>query len=807
MMEFDLLDDAEEILQPLCLCLNQDSSRVGVGHHKGYVIYRIHRRTAPVGTEETSSSSSAAASSFTGPSFYTTIEAVFPPRRGTQSSTPSTWDLHECAPSPHAVASTVGISRVRKVSSDHHDEVDNDTLLDALPHNPSLQHMGKPLENRESEENQVTLEGNSVNFNPVGNSATTMASTLLGQNFSRWTEQQKDAPLPTETGVGAMALLYKTQFVAAVGGGPYPVGPKNVVKIFLTGDMWADREICVPDPVEEIRLDHRLIIILTTKELRLHSFETELCIFSVPLWADTAPTTSRPSTSNSPLFSASVSLNSTRLQQLNLGTSVTAASVSAASTKRFVAPLAIDYSKKCIAFRSSMVGFSLVRYDAGVSLCNRVNAELLATVSVAHEHTLSSLAMDLNGDIRSSGSNSASGSMRWHIATCSERGTIIRVWRYYERRDELPCAVDTTTSSAPYSSEVAVKGTIVEEDSSRTLPGYFVRIREVRNASLPTPIFQMRFLGEAFLFCIAWNTLKVFFVGEQEPPKPYDISTKDPSKSAITQNCYSSLHHLSVVSAYFNSEWAACECPLPLTDVVFLPKWVNTTSGELRQHLLRGVGSSCRMTVDGNGVEREMSRVSTNPEIPTPVSLLNDIQVAQPTSQSSLVGTVPVRSKPQDFGGILRRYVLQMAPMVESAGRVARNYWGFGGESKDAVRSTENDVTNDYSQKRDYTTMTEIAQSVVVWWEQPTYWQVEYMTKSLSLPNNTTTITTTNNTTTTTTGTTTNTGEAFPNRTKCPRPTVLYCVTCDGSAISFEFNPVKGTIECSKAMAVSSLEE
>ncbi|KAF8279015.1 hypothetical protein TcBrA4_0106100 [Trypanosoma cruzi] len=796
MLEFDLLDDAEEILQPLCLCLNQDSSRVGVGHHKGYVIYRIHRRPAPAGTEEASSSSAAASS--TGPPFYTTIEAVFPPRRGTQCSTPSTWDVHEGAPSPHAAASsTAGTSRARRMSGDHRDEVDHDTLLDALAHSPLLQRMGKPLESKEKEESQVTLEGTSVNSNPVGTSATTLASALLGQNFLRWTEEKRDAPLPTETGVGAMALLYKTQFVAVVGGGPYPVGPKNVVKIFLTGDMWADREICVPDPVEELRLDHRLVIILTTREMRLHSFETELCIFSVPLWADTVPT-SRPSTSTSPLFSASVSLNSTRLQQLNLGASVTAASTlaSAASATRFVAPLAIDYSKKCIAFRNAMVGFSLVRYDAEASLCNRVNAELLSTVSVAHEHALSSLAMDLNGDIRSSGSNTAYGSMRWHIATCSERGTIIRVWRYYERRGESPSTVDTTASSAPHSSDVAVKSTIAEEDSSRTLPGYFVRVREVRNASLPTPIFQMRFLGEAFLFCIAWNKLKIFFVGEQEQPKPYDISTKDPSKTVITQNSYSSLHHLSVVSAYFNSEWAACECPLPLTDDLFLPKWVNTTSGELRQHLLRGMGSSSRMTVSGNGVEGETSRVSADPEIPAPVSLLNDIQVSQSRSQSSLVGTVPARSKSQDFGGILRRYVLQMAPMVESAGRVARNYWGFGGESTEAARSGVNEVTNDYSQKRDYTTMTELAQSVVVWWEQPTYWQVEYMTKSLSRLSTTTT--TTNITTT---------GEVFLNRNKCPRPTVLYCVTCDGSAISFEFDPVKGTIECSKATAVSSLED
>ncbi|ESL08630.1 hypothetical protein TRSC58_03664 [Trypanosoma rangeli SC58] len=801
-MDFDLLDDAEEILQPLCLCLNQDFSRVGVGHHKGYVIYHVHRRATPAAAEREEGALCS------GPPFYTTIEAVFPPRRESQCSTPTSWDVPEHAPSlPYPSPFPEGGSETKEGPCEHQDEVDSDPLLDVLARSSSSRwRASKRSESREKdvepghleaekawqphvrEEQQVSPGGTAASAGVMlEGSRATSTSAVPDVDLARWMDQVRSVPLPMESGVGVMALLYKTRFVAVVGGGPYPVGPRNVVKIFLMGDKWADRNVCVPDPVEDLRLDHRLIIILTTKELRLHSFETGRCVFAVPLWVDQSPK-SGPATSTSSPFAATVPLPAAKLQQLKLGSSASAASSApTTSTTRFVALLDIDYSKKCVVFRSSMVGFSLVRYDAESSLSNRVNAELLATMPVAHEHALTSLAMDLSGELRSGGSsNAASGAVRWHIATCSERATLIRVWRYCEREAAARTLAHPAASTPSHPAEAGPKSVIDDhQGGGSNLPGYFVKIREVRNASLPTPIFQMRFLGETFLFCIAWNTIKVFFVGEQEKPRAYDVSTKDPSKTGRAQNCHSTLHHLGLVSAYFNSEWAACQSPLPLKDDVFLPRWVNTISGELRQHLLRGMSPTYRVT-DGDAAGNEAHRDHPALEGSISCSSPNRTQRFQVMSQSASVHAASSLSKSQEYGESFRRYVLQLAPIVESAGRAARFYWGYTGDSNEGATSREKEVTSMNSQERDYTTMTEIAQSLVVWWEQPAYWQVEYMTKAFLRVHTTTT------------------PEAFPSHSPCHHSTNLYCVTCDGSAVSFEFDPVTGTIECSKAIAVAS---
>ncbi|RNF00871.1 hypothetical protein TraAM80_07334 [Trypanosoma rangeli] len=796
-MDFDLLDDAEEILHPLCLCLNQDFSRVGVGHHKGYVIYHIHRCATPAAAEREEGALCS------GPPFYTTIEAMFPPRRESQCSTPTSWDVPERAP-PSPSPSPAGGGETKEGPCEHQGEVDNDPLLDVLARSLSSRcHASKWSESRGKDVESGHLEAEKAwqphkreeqQDSPGGTASSagvmfegsraTLTSAVPDADFARWMDQVRGVPLPTESGVGVMALLYKTRFVAVVGGGPYPVGPRNVVKIFIMGDIWADRNVCVPDPVEDLRLDHRLIIILTTRELRLHSFETGRCVFTVPLWVDQSPK-SGPATSTSSPFVASAPLPAAKLQQLKLGGSAAAASSApTTSTTRFVALLDIDYSKKCVAFRSSMVGFSLVRYDAESSLSNRVNAEFLATVPVAHEHALTSLAMDLNGELKSGGSsNAASGAVRWHIATCSERATLIRVWRYCEREAAARTLAHLAASTQSHPAEAGPKSVIDDQGGGSNLPGYFVKIREVRNASLPTPIFQMRFLGENFLFCIAWNTIKVFFVGEQEKPRAYDVSTKDPSKACRAQNCHSTLHHLGVVSAYFNSEWAACESPLPLTDGVFLPRWVSTASGELRHHLLRGIGSNCRMT-DGDAAENDAHRGHATLEGSTSCSSLNHTQHSQGMSQNASVHAASSLSKSQEYGESFRRYVLQLAPIVESAGRAARFYWGHRGDNNEGATNREKEVTTTNSQERDYTMMTEIAQSLVVWWEQPAYWQVEYMTKAFLRVHTATT------------------SEVFPSHSHYHHSTNLYCVTCDGSAVSFEFDPVTGTIECSKATAV-----
>lgn len=781
MSDFDMLEDAEEILYPLCLCLNQDFSRVGVGHQKGFVVYRVHRHPQESGTAR--------------PPFSTTLEMFFPPKHDTSSSTPTAWEM---------ASLTRGTNAADRRPSEDAGEIGENNLMDTFTDDPRLlgstraemneetrkkcgeggeddndddddgaRERGDGFDDEAEGKQQTPLEGAFTDPDMAQQERSTkrVPSTSFDPNSRLWEWQRSPVPSPTEMGVGVMALLYKTQFVAVVGGGPYPIGPRNVVKLFITGSVWADRSVRVPDPVEALRLDHWLLIILTTTELRMHNFETDQCVFALPLRDRDAPSSILLTQKGSVLAEGFFSAPAVNQEYDAQSSSKNRNSLNAAETvaTRYDVPFAIDYDKKCFAFRSSLRGFSLVRYDTELSHRDRVFAELLATMPNAHQHALASLAMYLVGDIRGSRSNAVGECGRWHIATCSERATLIRIWRFYEK-----------TETPADSSDVADAG-----DRDDEHPGFFLMVKEVRNESTPTPIFQMGFIGDNFLFCISQNTLKIFFVGESEEPKPYDISTKDPSKTMRAQNNQSSLRHLGLVSAFFRSEWAACTCPLPLTDGAFLPKWVHASSGPLRKHLLRGL-TSCGHGHEPRdaGGERSVSADAAN-SVSSPSG-------TRQSSETSRGASAPAsQSATTDFSALFGRYVsMQVPPLLENANKIARRYWGFGGNSGDsrAVEERESKVSDDVFEQREHTMMADVAQSVVLWWEQPAYWQLEYMTNA-------------------STRSSTSLGDASLPRAKCPEAVQLYCVTCDGAAVSFEFNPMEGTVECGAAAAVLRHEE
>ncbi|KAK7194394.1 hypothetical protein NESM_000355600 [Novymonas esmeraldas] len=70
-------------------------------------------------------------------------------------------------------------------------------------------------------------------------------------------------------GVAVMAFLYEQTWVALVGGGPTPMGPPNAVLFVCHGER--QHQLRMPDPVVRLLLDARLMFVLTTAELRLYT--------------------------------------------------------------------------------------------------------------------------------------------------------------------------------------------------------------------------------------------------------------------------------------------------------------------------------------------------------------------------------------------------------------------------------------------------------------------------------------------------------------------------------------------------------
>ncbi|AAZ12132.1 hypothetical protein, conserved [Trypanosoma brucei brucei TREU927] len=818
MEDFDFLDDAEEILQPLCFCTNQDYSRVGVGHQKGYVIYNVHRGgsgAAPSSAKEESWEGRGGSP----PSFYTTVEVKFP-RRESDCASPYTHFRTPSAASGPDAEMSCGVEEKVRASTSVGDRRECDVLLSTFDCNPSTGYgaflpdfaettadaygtSGQPPWKSEAAACAVGSDCALTNLQTAGLSwdqTTGDVLKLTTQNVDSSIRHSLVEPLPVEVGVGLMALLYRTQFVALVGGGPYPLGERNEVKIYVAGEIQEERTVPVPDPVVVVHLDHKLIIIFTTVELRLHSFETGQCVFSTPAQTDVT-VMNRPSLSpfhasgNSSAFNNfatdSLTGNCSMSSMKSVNDTVLGATTSSVRPTEgscdITAPFAIDFHRKFLVFSSSLFGFSLLRYASEDPLSAWRGPEMLGTKSPAHANRLVSLAVFVDGgatvDCGGAEYRSVGVGIRCHVASCSSRGTLIRVWRY----------VDDAEGSAEGGN-----------NSGTPLTGHFVMIRELRNVSVPTPIFHMMFLGEVFLFCVAHNTLKIFFAGEHEEPKPHDVSTKDPSKAMRVQNVQSSLHSLRSFCKFFSSEWAALECPLPLKNEVFLPKWVATMP-ELWRHLMRVAETSSNRKQTDSQVVGEYgysSEVTLNSgEASRGESLHQD------TGGSKSAVKAPSTSSWFESKGIAGYVWRRVSPLVETVDLTARrclptatrdsatsHSQSLAGSVDDvadascAGKSFRSEKAGESYANRNYATSKELARSFVVWWERPAYRHLDVVTQSKS-----------------SVGAACLTGETGPSA--CfgqygSGSTLLQCVTCDGAAMSIEFNPIDKLLKCSDVFPV-----
>ncbi|KAG8344090.1 hypothetical protein ERJ75_000876600 [Trypanosoma vivax] len=847
MDQFDLLDDAEEILQPLCICTNQDTSRIGVGHQKGYVIYRVHCKNAsslvrndggegktPEGGDMTHAAQVL---------FYTTVEEAFPRRGRSCAASPSGWSmgLPHCNPNENRESPQKEVTPVNQLQNVPAYVIDEP--FGSFASHPQASEAHQPQEDGASPTSQHDdIAGNSDHTIAArcaaGNSfpadCKRPQSKCSANEFESYSVVSQDsvdsAPCPIKMGIGHMALLYKTDFVAAVGGGPYPLGPPGTVNLFAKGEILPAASFQVPDPVEALHLDHKLIIVLTSSELRLHCFETKQCLFATSVMI---PALTTPPHKPVPAPCADESACGTKCYSAQACTADTfggalredefapgkveghsatclhsndnsmlsrTAEVPSLNTTPFV----INYNLRCIAFRSCLGGFSLLRYNTANYPGGNVDVETLAVMPTAHKHKLAVLAMSLDHVTSDSASSSTANctetneEKRWYVASSSEYATLIRVWLYIERVKNCKGGERETSSQEAEGAEGAT-------------PGYFVKIRELRNATLPTPIFHMQFLSSVFLFCVANNKIKFFFIGQQEAAKPYDLAFGRAPRGPCVQNNQSSLHHLGRVSTYFQSEWAACECPLPFSNEAFLPKWVHTVPG-MFAYLQRNASCSNAM---GSGEWGEANTRSPEEDLSAmPVanawSLTRTIY-HQATPELAAEGrpkatrtVTSSRRLTALWSDMARSYIpSQLSSLVETANLTVKYYLGStimdgGVEDASGPWLNKEDVgvdrggatlhtkSGDAGQWRDYTIKTELASSIVIWWDRPAHWQLER---------------TSNSTTVTSTGIFN--GNLWSNYLLGGRGSaVLRCVTCDGSALSLEFNPGADTISCSDVTPV-----
>jgi hypothetical protein len=269
-------------------------------------------------------------------------------------------------------------------------------------------------------------------------------------------------------GVGAIALLGDTRFVAVSGGGKNPLCAVDQVQV-LDRDCVL-RHIQLSSPVRRVlMIGTRLIASLTTASLAIHTF-TGVSLFET-------------AASGGDVHSAAM-------------------------------PLAACHFSSTIAYAESDRRVQLLSYRDDPE----VHRVLPSSVE-AHVNPITALALSPEGSL---------------FATSSERGTLIRVWR-------------------------AADGRLVSE---------------VRNSSTACVIRQLCFIGTSHLFCVSSDKVKVFFAqGKPPEAQPWEDSSKALAGNAQLTGY---LRSLSVLSTYFASQWAMCECSIPQT---FLPSCLQLPDG------------------------------------------------------------------------------------------------------------------------------------------------------------------------------------------------------------------------------------
>ena len=250
-------------------------------------------------------------------------------------------------------------------------------------------------------------------------------------------------------GVGCLALLLQTYYVAVVGGGPQPLTAPHKLLLFSGEHQVATTTLS--DTIRTVELTTNMAISLTQTKFFLTSFKGEK-LLELPANGGILPST--------PTF-----------------------------------PLALSLINNICAFPDVATGHVRIvmtdRTLAGVAI-------------VAHSNPVAALALNCDGSV---------------VASASERGTLMRVWK--------------TTDGTP--------------------------VAEVRNSNSPSAIRHIGISTSDHIFCISGSLLKIFYVGTEDD-KGYLI----PNKKEVAKNQSSYFSKLSFLSKYFDSRWACCETELPL---------------------------------------------------------------------------------------------------------------------------------------------------------------------------------------------------------------------------------------------------
>lgn len=312
------------------------------------------------------------------------------------------------------------------------------------------------------------------------------------------------------TAVGSMALL--GDFICAVsGGGEHPIGPLNQVLLFTGTTL--ERSVKVSHAVRRIVLVPQMILVLTTSTFEICSFAgVMLFCYLGACGGDLAHPPAPLATHLVSMLAAFSEVNGTvKILQLSLPDPALALSVGP---------------------REPIV---------------------LTTIEEVHKNTLSSMCFNFDGSL---------------LATCSERGTLIRVWN-------------------------VCNGGLVKE----------LRIG-IRQDSLGA----LCFVGNFYVAGMTSTAVKLFFVGNEEGKQPSKQTqaiefwdTKRKEEASLAKNQTSSLATFAFLSSYLASKWAVTEAsippdfsmspqsvrkveqPVPSTSwASYLASWVPTTSGEKR---------------------------------------------------------------------------------------------------------------------------------------------------------------------------------------------------------------------------------
>lgn len=279
-------------------------------------------------------------------------------------------------------------------------------------------------------------------------------------------------------GVGSIALLAETSTVAVSGGGAAPIAPLNKILIYIGTSL--NHDVALRDAIRRLVATPRFLVALTRTTLDIVTFSGQ-CLYSC--------------------------------------------AAQGGALEASPGPLAIHFTQRLIAFSTSVPASDvasvrvLVYPDDQLFACgvpDENDFPVVSEIPQAHAHNVTSMSLNFDGQL---------------LATGSERGTLIRVWKIGSSQGVL--------------------------------------LKELRSASVASPLSQLCFIGNQYLAGLCGAKVKVFFVGDEETVvdatrQEVEFWENHKEKTALAKNQSSAFASLSYVCNYFGSKWAVAECDLPL---------------------------------------------------------------------------------------------------------------------------------------------------------------------------------------------------------------------------------------------------